>query len=641
MSGIFGLYNQDEAPVTPSEMRPMASLLERRGPDRTGLWHKGQAGLGHTLLATTPEALFELIPLSHSASGCTITADVRLDNREQLLTNLGLIDRKDTIGDAEIILQAYLVWHDACVEHLMGDFAFAIHDARRKTLFCARDHFGVRPFYYHYTSGRLFVFASEPRAILALKKVPNKLNEGRIADFLISQLEGIDKTSTFYEEVYRLPPAHTLTISPDSIQIKRYWTLEPGPELQLNSDEAYAEAFLEVFTEAVRCRLRSAGPVGSMLSGGMDSGSIVAIAKDLLAKEGKGPLPTFSAIGPDSTNCTETRTTLLAQSLEGIEPHSIRYDQLDELLPELAELTWRENEPFDNHMTLVRSVYLLAQRRGVKVVMDGIDGDSVLSEGSQITRLLRGGRLLTAYREAVGQNHFWQGAYPAWQQLYRSSRAAFAPNVFQDLRQQLTGKQRSRKNAEKNINTSIINREFSRRVNLEQRMQMLNSHREPAHFRMASAEAAKSLDHPYLTVAVERYNRVASSVAIEPRHPFLDQRLLAFCITLPGNQKINEGWPKIILRRSMQGRLPDTVRWRRGKEHLGWDFTRELIGNTESDVINVINKNNHHILPYVDLSIVKNDLLSFNECVEIDKKQEIYETACLASWLENFMGKHQ
>jgi len=373
----------------------------------------------------------------------------------------------------------------------------------------------------------------------------------------------------------------------------------------------------------------------------MDSGSIVAIAKDLLAKEGKGPLPTFSAIGPDPANCTETRTTLLAQSLEGIEPHSIRYDQLDEILPELAELTWLENEPFDNHMTLVRSVYLLAQRRGVKVVMDGIDGDSVLSEGSQITRLLRGGRLLTAYREAVGQNHFWQGAYPAWQQLYRSSRAAFAPNVFQDLRQQLTGKQRSRKNAEKNINTSIINREFSRRVNLEQRMQMLNSHREPAHFRMASAEAAKSLDHPYLTVAVERYNRVASSVAIEPRHPFLDQRLLAFCITLPGNQKINEGWPKIILRRSMQGRLPDTVRWRRGKEHLGWDFTRELIGNTESDVINVINKNNHHILPYVDLSIVKNDLLSFNECVEIDKKQEIYETACLASWLENFMGKHQ
>ncbi len=325
---------------------------------------------------------------------------------------------QDTIGDAEIILQAYLLWHEACVEHLLGDFAFAIHDSRHKTLFCARDHFGVRPFYYHYSSGRFFVFASEPRAILALKKVPNKLNEGRIADFLISQLEGIDKTSTFYEEVYRLPPAHTLTISPDSMQIKRYWKLEPGPELQLDSDEAYAEAFLEVFTEAVRCRLRSAGPVGSMLSGGMDSGSIVAIAKDLLAKEGKGPLPTFSAIGPDPTNCTETRTTLLAQSLEGIEPHSIRYDQLDEILPELAELTWRENEPFDNHMTLVRSVYLLAHRRGVKVVMDGIDGDSVLSEGSQITRLLRGGRLLTAYREAVGQSLFWQGAYPAWQQLY-------------------------------------------------------------------------------------------------------------------------------------------------------------------------------------------------------------------------------
>ncbi len=396
MSGIFGLFNQDAAPVRRQELANMASLLERRGPDRTGLWHEGDVGLGHTLLATTPESVFEQLPLRHAESGCVITADVRLDNRPELLAGLGIAERSADIGDAEIILLAYLTWGEACVQRFLGDFAFGIWDPRTSKLFCARDHFGMRPFYYHHTPGRFLAFASEPRAILVLPQTPYRINEGRIADFLVSQLEGIDKTSTFFEEVYRLPPAHTLTVTPDHFAVGRYWTLEPGPELRLPSDQAYAEAFLEVFTEAVRCRLRSAGPVGSMLSGGMDSGSVVAVARELLAQEGRGPLPTFSAVGPDPATCVETRTIHAALTMDGLDPHLIRYDQLDSLMPELEELTWSLDEPFDNHMTLVRAVYLAAHREGLKVLLDGVGGDVVLAEGSHLARLLRRGRWLTA-----------------------------------------------------------------------------------------------------------------------------------------------------------------------------------------------------------------------------------------------------
>jgi asparagine synthase (glutamine-hydrolysing) len=257
MSGIFGLFNQDGAPVRGDELARMASLLERRGPDRTGTWHEGAIGLGHTLLATTPELVFERQPLRHAESGCVISADVRLDNRPELLASLGIAaERGPSVGDAEIILTAYLAWGESCVERLLGDFAFAIWDPRRRALFCARDHFGMRPLYYHHTPGRFFAFASEPRAILVLPQTPYRINEGRIADFLVSQLEGIDKTSTFFEEVYRLPPAHVLTVTPGGVKQRRYWTLEPGPELRLPTDEAYAEAFLDVFTESVRCRLR-------------------------------------------------------------------------------------------------------------------------------------------------------------------------------------------------------------------------------------------------------------------------------------------------------------------------------------------------------------------------------------------------
>src|SRR4029079_19246480 len=168
---------------------------------------------------------------------------------------------------------AYLRWSDACLDHLLGDFAFAIWDPRADRLFCARDHFGMRQLTYYHEPGKFLAFATEVPAVLALDETPKRINEGRIADFL-ERLQGIDQTSTFYEEIFRLPPAHCLTLDSAGLRITRYWTLRPGPQLNLASPEAYAQAFLEVFTEAVRCRLRSAGAVGSTLSGGVDSGSI-------------------------------------------------------------------------------------------------------------------------------------------------------------------------------------------------------------------------------------------------------------------------------------------------------------------------------------------------------------------------------
>ena len=135
MSGIFGLFNQDGAPVTPDEVGHMAALLERRGPDGTGVWRAGPVGLGHTLLATTPESLLERLPLRHDPSGCVITADVRLDNRAELLEALWAVRTGlRPSGDAGLILAAYLAWDTACVEHFLGDFAFAIWDPRKRRL---------------------------------------------------------------------------------------------------------------------------------------------------------------------------------------------------------------------------------------------------------------------------------------------------------------------------------------------------------------------------------------------------------------------------------------------------------------------------------------------------------------------------
>jgi asparagine synthase (glutamine-hydrolysing) len=635
MSGIFGLFNTNSEPIAEGDLARMAAPLERRGPEGTGIWYDALAGLGHTLLATTPEAVHERLPLRDHASGCVITADVRLDNRPELLSALGIRDRTADIGDAEIVLRAYLAWGESCLQRLLGDFAFAIWDPRRRALFCARDHFGLRPFYYHHTLRRFFAFASEPRAILTLPQTPYRINEGRIADFLVNELEGIDKTSTFFEEVYRLPPAHSLTVTPNGLTKRRYWTLEPGPELRLPSDEAYAEAFLEVFTGAVRCRLRSAGPVGSMLSGGMDSGSVVAVARGLLAEQGRGPLLTFSAVGPDPETCVETRAIHAAMTMDGIAPHAISFTELDALMPELEELTWNLEEPFDNHMTLPRAVYLMARRAGVKVVLDGVGGDIVLAEGTYLARLLRRGRWWKAWREAVLQNRFWGGNYPAWQGLYHSARTAFVPNSVR----RLAAKYRARRRVEQRVRESLIHPGFAESVQLSERLATLDSQGSPGFLCDYARERAEGVLHPYQTVGRERYDRVASALALEPRDPFRDRRVVDLCLRLPGAQKLDGGWPKAVLRRATTHRLPDAVRWRQGKEHLGWRFTVALMGGGAERLCATLVGSLDILKGYVDLGALRKDCDGYLQGNTEADAEQMYTAASLSHWLSRHRGR--
>jgi asparagine synthase (glutamine-hydrolysing) len=638
MSGIAGIFNLDNRPVEGSDLSQMVGMLERRGPDGSDTWQEGSVGLVQTMLVTTPEEYLERLPHVSAQYGLTIVADARLDNRDELIAVLGFSDRgHEKPGDSELILGAYRKWGEHCPEKLLGDFAFVILDTREQKLFCSRDHFGIRPFYYYHDPGRLFVFASEPRAILVLKQVPYRINEARIADFLITQLEGIDKTCTFFENVYRLPPASSLSITPSSMRQKQYWRLEPGPEMKLGSDRAYGEAFLDVFTAAVRCRIRSNGVVGAMLSGGMDSGSVAAVANRLLTGQGRGALSVFSAIGIDPETCVETRAVHAALTMDGLDPHLVKLENLNAFLPDLEELTWSGDEPFDSHMTVIRALYLAAHQSGVKAVLDGIDGDTVLSAGSQIVRLLRRGKWLTACREAMGQDVFWGGGYPARQVLFRGGLRAFVPVPVLHLRRSLLNRNNQKMLVEKNIRQSIISPIFAERVQLGERLQALQKHRSPGRNLSPGQESAEAVNHPYLTVGIERYNRVASALAIEPRHPFMDRRVVEFCIALPGEQKLNQGWPKAILRHALADQLPAGVRWRLGKQHLGWAYTTKLMAKMQKNLQIAINENRNILKQFVDMDVVNRVCQSYFAAEDLDQADKVYEAAHLAVWL----NRHQ
>ena len=289
-------------------------------------------------------------------------------------------------------------------------------------------------------------------------------------------------------------------------------------------------------------------------------------------------------------------------------------------------------------MTLVHAVYLKAHQQGVKALMDGIDGDTVLSEGSHIVRLLRQGRWPTAYREAVAQNRFWEGAYPVWRQLYRCSRQAFLPHIVKQLYRTVQPFE-SRYQLKKNIQESIICPDFARRVNLVDRLQALAAHSPSKMLSDLCEERALAIDHPYLTVGVERYNRVASAVAVEPRHPFLDRRVVMFCLALPGSQKLNRGWPKVILRRTMAGRLPDAVRWRQGKQHLGWEFTQALMETRRSQTKLDIDRNTDLLINYVDMNKITRICQSYFGGKDLTQCDLLYDTARLAVWLRQHANR--
>lgn len=571
MSGICGIVALGGRDPTEDQIAALTRAMARRGPDRLDHWHKGRAALGHALLATTPEAAIERLPMT--VEDCTITADARLDNREALIAALDLSAVLSSIGDGELILRAYREWGEECPNHLLGDFAFAIWDAGAQKLFCARDHFGVRQFAYYHSPGRRFTFATDTDVVIENEPVSHRLNQSRIADYL-DGLEEADLTSTFFENVFRLPPAHTLVVDKDGrVEVRRYWRLELGRELRLHSDQAYAEAFRDLFEQAVRCRLRSHGPVGSMLSGGVDSGAVVAVAARLLRQSGRDPLPTFSVIDGGSGDCPETAAIKASASTPGLAPHVIDLAKIDEQADALIDLAATCADPFDGHHNIIRAIYRVAQQRGVRVVLDGVFADSILTAGDRPAQLLRNGLVCRAWAEARAEERFWRSTTSSQRVFAAAAWAAVVPARVRALRRMLMAWRDDRRALG---GKAPMSAKFARAAKLVERRQSFRSSlpKAPSWNRDYRVEAVRS---PNLTAAAERYDRTAAPFKIEPRHPFLDIRLVEFCLSLPPAQLQRGGFPKLVLRHALAGLVPDDVRWRRGKEHLGWQMTLKLI----------------------------------------------------------------
>ncbi|MFP4060595.1 MAG: asparagine synthase-related protein [Bacteroidales bacterium] len=293
MSAIFGYINFSGKPLTNGKLQEMKSAMDFWGPDDQAIWQEGCAGMGYLLLYNTPEAVHEKQPLTTADGNEILFFAGRVDNRDDLCRQLSIpATERDKHPDSYYVLGSYEKWGEDCPDKILGDWSFVVWNKQTQRLFLARDHHGITAMYY-YKGHDFFVFSSSLKGILTLPEVPKKINEYKIAQILVAWNDGGPETS--YQDILRLPPAHTLTLDNGNVKTNRYWYLENTPELKLGSEQEYIDAFMEIYREAVRCRLRSYRPVGATLSGGLDSGSVCALAAPMLAERGES-LKAFCAV---------------------------------------------------------------------------------------------------------------------------------------------------------------------------------------------------------------------------------------------------------------------------------------------------------------------------------------------------------
>ena len=697
MSAIVGIDYLDGLSVNRADLALMLDTLVHRGPDGADMWLNRNIGLGHRMLWTTPESLIEKQPLVNWAGDLVITADARIDNREELFSQLNLNDSANNLSDrrvtdSQLILEAYKKWGEHCPEYLLGDFAFAIWDGRQKILFCARDHFGVKPFYY-YKSEQVFIFASEIKALLSLSQVPCRLNETRIGDYLTLMME--DKAIATYRDILRLPPAHSMVISPDDIRIWSYWELNIDRQIELPSNEAYAQEFRKIFTEAVRCRLRSAFPVISHLSGGLDSSAVTCVARDLLnktrnsktgnSKTGNSKtedkqLQTISSVFDKVSECDERPFINAVLEQGGVTPHYVRGDEFGPL-SNLANIFEYEDEALlgPSHFYPWQLNHTIKQL-GLRISLDGFDGDTTVSHGmKRLTELARKGEWETCIEESkavskhfdteaysIFRNHClpylqdcaknwrWISFFSAVGKIYKhfggsrkqliirygikplvaSLKSSLIPRFIQKM--WLSGGSSGViTNAAKSLNP-LVNHEFAERIGLLKRIQQLKLPSKQAI--TVREEHWYSLNKGILSYTLEQIDQYAASFSIEARHPFMDKRLIEFCLALPAHQKLDGGFGRVVMRRALTGILPEKVQWRGGKTNLGPNFIDSLLVRDRQFLDRVMSEKLTNLEKYINMDFLQESyqrlIWAGNKATDKDS-MAVWRAVILALWLEH------
>ena len=633
MNRIAGILNLNYSPVRLIDIKRMVDSLRHHKSNPQKIWIGGEIGLGVVHLKDPTVLSCNQINSEFGEQNEVIVFDGRLDNRKELLEILkpNLENESSACLDEEIVLAAYKKWGENCPKYLIGDFSFSIWDKSNHRLICARDHFGVKPLYY-YLSREFFAFASSPDAILASGRISPELNEIRLADHLVNPLDGADKTSTFYLNIFRLPPAHVLILQEREMCLRSYWEVSPVVSSEYGTESDCVKWFRQLFFEAVACRLTGPSPQAVMLSGGLDSSSVTAIGRAITNEKSNPPLQVFAVI----SNLLKTnRDTIHIDSIlgqGGLRSCLISENELSGILDDLIRAVEDESEPFDCLMNLHRAVYRHTRDQNYRILLDGADGDSLLSGAGHLVELWHQGAFRPLFGETIRADGL-TSEYKLGRELLYNSLVSFLWAYVPGRLRKRWREHRYQMFAGSAARESLIDRDFAVRVSLGERMALLDSHSPSPRSRTQVEFHKGALEHPFLTVGLESYERVASSFGIEARHPLLDVRLVEFCLGLPWQLKTYRGWTKMILRRAMEPYLPPEVAWRKDKDSLMWEVNRLILKHRADDFHQATLDEREALKPYINLPKLEKLWQGYLIRGDESQAEQLWLGVALAFWL--------
>ncbi|MEM7058130.1 MAG: asparagine synthase-related protein [Pseudomonadota bacterium] len=531
MSGFVGLFGRSPSTADAQLVAQMTELMGRDCPDRLGTWIGEGAGLGHALLAITREDRSEQQPLSMGGD-VHIVGDVRLDRRDEVIATLAENGATSYDSDTALVLRAYHRWGESCIDHFSGDFAFAIWDSASRKLFCVRDHFGIVPLYYAEIPAGLII-STHIQCILAHPDVSEDLNETAIGDFLLFSMN-LDRGSTVFASIQKLPPAHLLTWTGDAAATHRYWQHATDVDkLHHKSQDDYVDEFLHLLEYSVADRLRT-DKAATHLSGGLDSTSIAAITRRL-GTRGVNDLQAYNITYRELLLEDEGRLAkevaghigvpldvLFAEDFIGAEP------------PDSPSHVYPEPHIIPSQVAEIEIASRVSQNS--RVLLAGFGGDPALfPPDNPFGQVLKGGRIVSAIGGLFG--------------IYRRTGRLPRPGLRTWLRKNTAADVLARTATL----PDWIDAEFAGRTHLVERL------RDTVLKRELRDRAGMAIAPTWSNIFAWSHPGF-SGQPLKTRFPFFDLRLVTFLERVPPLPWLHD---KILLREAMRGILPEGVRLRR------------------------------------------------------------------------------
>jgi len=603
MCGIAGQYCLGDGAPDARLLSEMSGRLTHRGPDGEGTRIRGSVGLVHRRLAIIDLTDEGLQPMTSEDGTLWIVFNGEIYNFLELQKELvAKGHRFHSESDTEVILHAYEEWGEECLSRFNGMWAFALSDEKTGTLFCARDRFGIKPFYYTMI-GESFLFASEIKALLAHPEAGVKPNVPVLGTFLAWGVQ--DHTGeTMFEGISQLPPAHAMKVTGKGAEAPfRYWDVKVNDRVRSDiPDDTVAAKTLALLEDATRIHLRSDVAIGTCLSGGIDSSTLTALINQLIRKEAPASVgarqKTFSSVFSDK-RFDESRYIDEIVAATGVDAHRT-VPSPEELWNDIDRLVYMQDEPFGSLSIYAQYCVMRLAKENVKVVLDGQGADELLggyiAYQSCYTRGLVGtGHVWTALREGFGSLRHHGGFFrSACRQLF----------VRKGRRNLLT------------CPAPAVDR-YGGRLPVVLHRELVSTN---------------------LPGLLHYEDRNAMAFSIESRVPYLDVRLVEYLASLPQDQKIRGGITKIALRNAIRGIVPESIRCRMDK--MGFVTPEEvwMKEDLRPFVLGVISSD----------QFARRDLWNADEVIKnylafLDGKAayspEIWRIVCTELWLETFFDR--